>query len=76
MSLFPSVSVNCIFIILKLFCRRYCVKFDSVFVQDYDELMYEAIGLGRGRGDELRRRLAPENEKDEREVVTCLDLYH
>jgi hypothetical protein len=47
-----------------------------VFVQYYDELMYEAIGLGRGRGGELRRRLAPENEKDEREVVTCLDLYH
>ena len=47
-----------------------------MFVQDYDELMYEAIGLGRGHGGELRRRLAPENEKDEREVVTCLDLYH
>lgn len=37
--------------------------------EDYDELMYEAIGLGRGRGGELRRRLAPENEKDEREAI-------
>ena len=45
---FHQFRINCIFIILELFCRRYFVKYDRVFVQDYDELMYEAIGLGRG----------------------------
>ena len=61
---FHQFRINCIFIILELFFRRYFVKYDRVFVQDYDELMYEAIGLGRGRGGELPRRLAPEDDKD------------